>query len=244
MEQLEQDIWEVARDKATYRTGIARFSSALGTKLHKWKKPGNIVKTTGKAGGALIPVPGLSIATDWVIEKIEGKMREHYREKRLEQADQAGDEYKKVKFEIKTLDISKLDRARYKAENQLTQLNSTLHDSRRSLSQCVKAFGIAYRYHRAQHRAKLLRYQATAMKDVAENILHWCDQVETNLCSPAIVREVQDLFVATLDHEPKDCGGIGAEKGCFNASGKPDELREMVKRISWHISRDEPVDLP
>lgn len=234
--QRTTDILTIAKHTAEERNGAARLASFVGTKVHKWRKPGNVAKMGASAGGVFIPIPGLSIATDYVV----GKVVEHWRSKSHKKKqrkyamaaaaspDDPAALAKKMKFDVKDLDVKHLQESIRKVRNQLDMLAKPPA----GLSDCGRAFQTAYRYHRAVHRLDRLYVEAEAMVVVGEEILDYCEKIEEGLENgwDKMVKEVDDC----LDHEICKAGA-----GCYNGDNGEQRLRRDAQDI-----RDKEVALP
>lgn len=234
---LVDNIWAISEDRAYNRKKTARFSSALKTKVHKWKKPGNVAKTAASLTGLAIPIPGISMGTDWVVQKVVDEMRASVRRKKKQGAyDGAGDLEKEVKHGIKNIDVSELDRARYKAHAQINSLNGLFSTPTFQCTQCEWAFNMAYRYHRAVSRVALLKIRAQVLQGLAQQIITWCDQLETSL--DAKEDRIKKAVEECLDHDPEDCGKLagggglpGAKTGCFNSDSGDNEKQHLIQKV-------------
>lgn len=233
---LVDSIWAISEDRAYKRKKTARFSSALKTKTHKWKKTGNVTKTVASLAGLAIPIPGISMATDWMVQRVVDKRRASVRKKKQRTYSNAGDLEKEVKHGIKNIDVSELDRARYKVHGQINSLNGLFSTPKFHGTQCELAFNLAYRYHRAVRRVELLKVRAQVLQGLAQQIITWCDQLETSLDAKEdrIKKAVEDC----LDHDPEDCGKLagggslpGAKTGCFNSDSGDNEKQHLIQKV-------------
>lgn len=233
-----QDILTIARYSAEERSGVARLASFMGTKMHKWKKPGNVVKTAASGAGAAIPIPGVSIATDYIVGKVAATVRSKSHERKQRKYDIATSRepddptvlLKKMKFDVKNLDVKHLDESLRKVRNQLDQLRNP----GQGLSECHRAYQAAYRYFRALHRLDRLYLEAQAMVAVGREILKYCDEQENQI--EAGWDAMKGQVEALLDHDADTCR---AGSGCYNGSTGERRLREDAQK-----TRDKEVALP
>lgn len=231
LSERARDIFTIAQCTAEERSGVARLVSFMGTKTHKWKKPGNVVKTAASGGGAAIPVPGVSIATDYIVGKVADKLRSksHEQKKRkydLQAANKPDDpaaRMKKMKFDVKDLDVKHLQESLRKVRNQLEQMKNP----GKGPSECHRAFQTAYRYHRALHRLDKLRLEAEAMVAVGEELVKYCKEQEDAIESRW--DEVTGKVEAHLAHPPESCP---AGPGCYNGPNGEQRLRRDAEKRS------------
>ena len=225
---LQANIWEAAASQVRNPSRVIKFGHWGAEKWRKNKKPGNVIKTgtTVTTGFITLPIPLWTSGVDYVVQKVEGKVRAHYRKKNLVNAEEP---IKKVKHGIKNLDVSKLDRARYKAQHSFSRVDKYFRGNDKSLSKCVGLFQFAYQFHYARSRMVKLRFQAEVMKSLSDAILEWCDKTEMVLdtAEPTII----DMIGDRLGHTPAECGGIGASSGCFNAEGNDTKLQNSINKL-------------
>jgi hypothetical protein len=230
---LPENIWQAAASKVNNPSRAHNIASWGGDKWRKNKKIGNIIKTGTTVGTSfvkMIPIPLWTSGVDYVVQKVEGKVRNHYRSQNLNNAEKP---IKKIKHGIKSLDISKLDRARYKAQHALSSLGKDTRGTIKGLSKCIGVYQYAIRFHYARTRMYKLRFQAEVMKQLSKNTLSWCDAVEKTLAiiEPQIIHDIGNR----LNHDPSQCGGPGASAGCFNAEGNDAKLAQSLSKL---------IDLP
>lgn len=227
------DVWNAAEAKARNPSRSTRIASSIKNKGHKWKKPGNVVKTVVAGLGALIPIPGVSIGTDHVTSKATDALRSRRRAHRRHTAD--GDLRQAVKFGIKGLDLSALDQSRRKAKDATEKFNKRyVTPAPLNHTHCGFAWGAAYEFQRARHRVDLLEAKAVALKAMADDILKWCDDLNDSLDQkePNLKAALKDR----LDHEPSECavsqGNVKMLGGCFHAGESARWLDQFTSAIS------------
>lgn len=230
LDDREKDILTIAMYSAEERTGVARLISFMGTKLHKWKKPGNVVKTVASGAGAAIPIPGVSIATDFIVNKVADKARasSHKRKQRKynQLADQSPDDptvrLKQMKFDVKNLDAKHLDESLRKVRRQLEMYANP----GAGYSPCHASFQTAYRYFRALYRLERLYYEAEGMVALGEEILRYCDEQADRI--EGEYDEMLGRLGALLDHDPETCK---AGAGCYNGPSGEQRLRNDAAKM-------------
>lgn len=226
---LPDNIWQAAASQVNNPSRVHRIASWGGEKWRKNKKPGNVIKTATTVGTSfvkIIPIPLWTSGVDYIVQKVEGEVRSHYRQKNLNNAEKP---IKKIKHGIKSLDISKLDRARFKAQHAWSNLDKDIQGNMKGLSKCVGVFQYAIRFHYVRTRMVKLRFQAEVMKMLSEEILNWCDSAEKTL--EIIEPQLIDDIGKRLDHKPSQCGGLGASAGCFNAEGNDAKLAQSLSKL-------------
>ncbi len=204
VDQLVQVMDEVGKDRARNRDTFSKLASFMGSKFHKLSKPKNIAHFTTEALVALIPVPGVGT----VLVNLENKAADKFREKwRAKKRAEAGDIEGEVKFAIKELDISELDRARYKTVQQREQYNKECVRAEKS-DMCVRAFWLAYRYRRWQYRVRKMAALAAALKVVAEDLEAWAENEEFEVQNhkPKHKQNLKKLLDQADGHPDGACG--------------------------------------
>lgn len=231
MSELVDNIWEAAASKANNPSRLIRVSHWGAAKWRKIKKPRNVVKTGTTVATAFVPlsIPLWTSTVDYIVQKVENNIRASYRTKKLAGLD-PDDLVKQVKHGIKDIDISKMDRARYKSQHGWGRLDHFFRGSDHSLSKCVGVFQYALQFHYLRRRMIKLRLQATVMQEVSNSILQWCGEVEKRL--EAVEPHIKSALEDRLDHEPGECGGAGASSGCFNAEGNASKLEASLQKLA------------
>lgn len=225
-EELFYDIRVLANKAAKHETTSAQLKSWRQMKVHKLKKPGNIAKTIASGAGAAIPIPGISIATDWVIGKaVEWKRTKSHAQKAQKYSRQDEDDtYHKVKWDIKELDVKHLDQSRLKVIEELKKYNS-LAGRFWPDKTCERAYELIYAVERTRYRMDKLRLEAAALRVVADEILLWCDQVDNAANYDALREQV----IKALDHD--SCG-----KDCYHSDDGESKLRATAARLRAYPS--------
>ena len=100
----------------------------------------------------------------------------------------------------------------------------------KSLSKCVGVYQYALHFHYMRRRTAKLRTQAEVMHQLSAAILEWCDSLEKKL--DILADPIKNGLEDRLDHEPGECGGVGAKSGCFNAPGNADKLAKAVSELT------------
>lgn len=232
LSQRAQDIFTIAAYRAENRSGVPRLASFMGTKTHKWTKPGNVAKTAASGAGAAIPIPGVSIATDYIVGKVAEKIRNdsHARKQRkyhlktIEQPADPAARLKKMKFDVKELDVKHLQESLRKVRKQLAQVG----DPGRTQSDCQKAFQTAYRYRRALHRLQSLRLEAEAMAAVGRELVRYCGEQEDKMDDKW--DEVAATVERLLAHE-----SCAAGPGCYNGPQGEQRLRRDAEKLDVQL---------
>lgn len=209
---LTNAIMDLAANKAANRTKAKKFKSFTGRKAKKAVKPKNIVKGVVTGLGGAIPVPGVSIATDWTYDKIAVKVRNRRAASKQRgydnpEEDNTAAQLKKIKFDVKNFSLSHLDESRKRVAEQATRLNGWRQDHSRSL--CQNAYDLAYRYNRLRVRVAKLKTEAEALKVIAEEILVYCNRATAELDDR--ICDLVEVRIDELTEHDSDCG-----KNCFN----------------------------
>lgn len=224
-EDLFYDICVLARKAAKHETTSAQLKSWKQMKVHKLKKPGNIAKTIASGAGAAIPIPGISIATDWIIGKaVERKRAKSHTQKAQKYSNHEDDTYHNVKWDIKELDVKHLDQSRLKVADELKKYNSLAGRFWPDRT-CERAYELIYAVERTRYRMSKLRLEAEALKVVADEILNWCDQVENAANYDALREQV----INVLDHD--SCG-----RDCYHSADGESKLRGTAARLRAYPS--------
>ncbi|HLV87756.1 MAG TPA: hypothetical protein VKV39_12305 [Candidatus Sulfotelmatobacter sp.] len=222
MSDTTEAIAAVARDKARRRTNVQRFGSMMKGKIDKWKKPRNLINLAAEAAINAIPIPGIGNAADWIKEKAMAYFRDKQHAARLKGAranrDAAGagidEDYKVLKFEIKDLDPSNLDKSRKKVAQELRAYNVLAQD--RSMAPCRRAYQLAYRLERAQYRAERLHILGATLQRLGADLVEFTDQVEKNLASKREdLPDDLDVMLAGADHSKCKSHCFQTEEGRF-----------------------------
>jgi len=166
---------DIAKERSQHKSRGARVASWLGSKIHKWKKPKNIANVVLEVSHAFIPIPGLGSALINLemkaVEKIRGELRgirsDDWFMPTLES---------RVKFGVKELDVSKIDRGRYKAMRNRDEYNKRGAAAGAGSDNCIKAFWLAYYYRRWQYRVNKVNVLASALQSLSEELTQWSKQ--------------------------------------------------------------------
>ena len=224
----------VGRDRAVNRSRGTRVVSALATKLHKWKKPRNIARAVVEGVVQLIPVPGVGSGVAWLVGHAEQKADGYARSRR---AKNPQDEYRDVKFSIKDLDVSALDRARYKVVSQIDQYNKEAARAEQS-NMCIRGFWLAYRYRRMEYRAERLRDLSKTLNDVAEKLDAWSKEQKRSI--KAFERTHLDNLKQLLEKESKHPDGSCGNACLYDGESKGAEnFRKFVLQQIDHLETGE-----
>ncbi|MGD8321884.1 MAG: hypothetical protein PVJ02_15660 [Gemmatimonadota bacterium] len=230
LDDREKDILTIAMYSAEERKGVARLMSYMGTKMHKWKKPGNVVKTVASGAGAAIPIPGVSIATDYIVNKVADKARTSSHKKKQRKYNQLADQdpddptirLKQMKFDVKNLDAKHLDESLRKVRKQLQMYGNPGP----GLSPCHAAFQTAYRYFRSLYRLERLYYEAAGMVALGEEIMRYCDEQEERIDGEW--DQMLNRLEGLLNHDPATCK---AGSGCYNGPNGEQRLRRDADKM-------------
>lgn len=231
MSELVNNIWKESAYQAANPGRPARVINWGHAKWHKITKPRNIVKTgtTIATGFVSLPIPLWTSTVDFIIAKTEAKIRDHYRGKKLGEVD-TNNVVKQVKHGIKNLDISRLDRSRYKVQHGWSRLDKFVREKDKSVSRCVGIYQYALHFHYMRRRTAKLRTQAEVMRKLSKAIIEWCDKLESQL--DVLADPIKQGIEDRLDHKPDECGGVGAKAGCFNGSSGSKSLADAVSKFT------------
>lgn len=196
---------EIAKERSQHKTKGARTMSWLGSKIHKWRKPKNIVHLGLEVSHAFIPIPMVGTALVNLEMKVVDKIREELRGIRDDDWFRQSLETK-VKFGIKELDVAKLDRGRYKAMKNREEYNKRGAGVGAGKDNCIKAFWLAYYYRRWQYRVNKIDILAGALQKLANELKEWSEQ-QVVLVEGHRSSHVKNMN-ALLDggHPPGTCG--------------------------------------
>ena len=209
MPELAAKLSQLGRDQAYGRTTFGQVNSWLGTQLHTLSKPTSLATVGTTVVTSFLP-PGIGALVDWSEGKLAAGLQEHMRNRR---ANLAADDYGRMKFKIKTLDINHLDTARHKVKkcvDALEKASEALLDRR---NPCQRAYEFAYRYYRLENRLTKLASEAAMLKELGEEILAWVDGIEHYLDENRMKQYVE-VTLAGGNH------GTCNSKACFYG-GKP-----------------------
>lgn len=196
---LEQ-LFHAAKNRAFTPKTQDQARHAVGDKLRKWKKPRDATKAVASGLTAVIPIPGVGLAVDTVIDKAISKVTG---KSRARKAENAVGLQSQVKHQIKQLNVNDLDRARLKAKEELEAFNKLLAMTGTDEDLCELSFNLAYRFYRAQARTEILRTQAEVLKQVSEDILQWCDQLDTTLDAK---EQTMENMLKQMYNRHQNCG--------------------------------------
>lgn len=220
-EDLFFDLKTKAKSKAvTHKSTATQFKSWMSQKKHKLSKPGNMAKTIASGAGAAIPIPGLSIASDWVIQKAADRQRsKSHAKKKLKYDDSGRDDYHSVKWDIKELDVKHLDQSRLKLHMAADAYNK-LAGKFWPDKTCERAYDLLFSEAIFNDRLDKLKMEAECLKAVADGILEWCDTLDSNLDRD----KMHDDVIKALEHE--NCG-----KDCFHSPDGESKLVSYASRV-------------
>lgn len=188
VQEVEKWLQEV-KNKA-YATDPHRMvKNYFKEKLQKYKKPGALVQGAVSTAVEFIPIPVVGAAVGWTQEKVTELVRNKYREYRQNKGSSEGDEYVKMKFDLKTLSVEDVERYRKKTKDNLDELKQ-LRNMFNGTQPCRSAYLTTYRYYRLINRTEKLRARAKAMIDIADEIVKWTDEIlNSKINDPTHVRD-------------------------------------------------------
>ncbi len=199
---MTQTVLQIAKAKAYNRTIPARITSVSQQKLHQWKKPGNLSKLATNVATAFTP-PFVGTIIGWSVEELTEKSQHHLRTRRLKLT---SNDYKILKFSIKTLDAEHLDASRRKVKKCADALREAASECLSPRQPCKKAYKLAYRYYRLENRLAKLSAEAAMLVELGQEVLKWTQSIEDQLKEADMQKCVED----TLNLEHRSCG-----RACF-----------------------------
>lgn len=209
---------EIGYERAENRSKADRTISWFGTKVHKWKKPKNLANVALEVShGILVTIPILGSA----LINLEMKAVEHFRSKhRARKLKKAQSVEKTLKFTIKELDVSELDRARFKVVRQREQYNKAATSfANSSGNECINAFWLAYRYRRYEYRLDKLASLGETLEQLGSDIVEWTASQEKVLYGFQ-AKHLSNIETALEKHKPDACGNAcilhGTSTGASN----------------------------
>ena len=198
-------VLQIAKAKAEHRTVSARIQSTMGTKIHQWMKPGNAARFLTSIGTNFIPKPGIGTVVDWSVDKLAAKIQDRLRARRLKLAT---DDYRRMKFAIKTLDVEHLDNSRRKVIDCIDALRKAIGEHSGGRQPCRTAYRLAYRYYRLENRLLKLSAEAATLVEVGQQVLDWTANVEKQLDEAGMKKCAEQM----LQGDHRTCG-----RDCFLA---------------------------
>jgi len=199
---MTENVLQLAKAKAYNRSIPAQIKSVSNWRLHRWKKPGNITKVATNVATAFTP-PFVGTLIGWSVDALTEKAQHRLRTRRLKLT---SNDYKVMKFSIKTLDAEHLDVSRRKVKKCADALREAASECLSPRQPCKKAYKLAYRYYRLENRLAKLSAEAAMLVELGQEILKWTQSIEDQLKEADMQRCVED----TLNLEHRSCG-----RACF-----------------------------
>lgn len=177
-------------DRLRHSSKLHPARSAFSSKQSFVSKSAGVASIVARTAMKLVPVPIVGNLLWFAETAVEKKVRERVRERSLEKAEAAGNDYDAMKFELKLLSIESLDRYRWKLHEAMTQLeaakvkyNTALarSDSMDAGDVCDTLLEIALAYAQAERRHEVLQDQCRALVGSLNAALEWCNQCSAGI---------------------------------------------------------------
>lgn len=157
--------------------------------------------TTGFVNFFPLLPPGVGLVIETAVHKAINKTKSvSHAYKNLGEQDLQ----REVKHNIKELDLEKLDRSRAKVTSAHKDLNKILGEDISFYSPCTHIVKTSTAYNYLNKRIGILKVQAEVMKELSENTLKWCEQIEKSMESKK----------SDLDYKLKESANNGVHMDC------------------------------
>lgn len=195
---FKADVFEQAKDYVANKPWDEQIKhsrvfhsirSAISSKGSAASKGIGLTVTVGKAFLSLIPIPVLGAVTGAIVSAVDQRIRGSRHDKKLKDTSITTED--KIKFLIKTLDVSNLDRYRWKlhdalehlrtSTNQFNTFMATAPTEAKDIVECDRLFELALNIAQAERRKEKLKNELKQFRDLISVYEEWTKEVDNGI---------------------------------------------------------------
>jgi len=174
-----QDLWKKGEEAARNPSRWDRIKHSGFVRRNK--KPDAMLKNAVSGALEAMPVPVVASVINAVVDKAVGWAKSKRNQQKVKSYGSGANLEKKVKHNIKKLDLEELDRARAKVRDAVIELNKQLSLSDYADSPCDHIFKLSKGMHYLEKRVELLETRAKVFKEVGEDTMKWAAEIRSKL---------------------------------------------------------------